>query len=108
MEKMNISEVQVFRYVKDGLTMIGYPDNIELFSYVGDEGRPMFYATYAKEINGRVDKHIKPLRVKDFVDLMEGTIDIESEEGVGTTVTVNIKMEYLKDLIKQINHYFLI
>lgn len=34
--------------------------------------------------------------VKDFIDLMEGTIDIESEEGVGTTVTVNIKMEYLK------------
>ena len=122
MEKMNISEVQVFRYVKDGLTMIGYPDNIELFSYVGDEDRPMFcatyeinsssfvddiktvisrYETYEKNINGRVDKHIKPLRVKDFVDLMNfgmmingydlGGIDIRvRDEAVCYSVHTNI------------------
>lgn len=101
MEKMNISEVQVFRYVKDGLTMIGYPDNIELFSYVGDEDRPMFYATYEKNVNGRVDKHIKPLRVKDFVDLMNfgmmingydlGGIDIRvRDEAVCYSVHTNI------------------
>ena len=70
MEKMNVSEAKVFQYVADGLQLIGYPQEIELHSYVGDGDKPMFYATYEKNVNGRVDKHIKPLRVKDFVDLM--------------------------------------
>ena len=76
MEKMNISEFHVFKYVKEGFVVIGYPDNIEIFSYVGDGDKPMFYATYEKEINGRVDKHIKPLRIKDIVYLMKTGMSI--------------------------------
>ena len=92
MEKMNISEFQVFKYVKEGFMLIGFPDNIEIHSYVGDMEKPIFYATYEKEINGKVDKHIKPLRVKDFVDLMSfgmmangfdlGSIDIRVRDDV--------------------------
>lgn len=88
MEKMNISEAQVFRYVKEGLTLIGYPENVEIFSYVGDEDRPMFYATYEKNKNGVLEKHIKPLRVKDFVDLMNFGMSFNGFEIGGIDIRV--------------------
>ena len=71
MEKINLSEEQVFKYVKEGMTMIGYPENILLFSYIGDNDKPMFYATYEKYRNDNLEKHIKRLRIKDFVDLLK-------------------------------------
>lgn len=101
MEKMNISEVQVFKYVKEGLILLGFPNNIEIFSYVGDEDKPIFYATYEKDVNGKLDKHIKPLRIRDFVDLVNfgmmvngfeiGGIDIRvRDEAVCYSVHTNI------------------
>ena len=88
MEKMNISEVQVFRYVKEGLTMIGYPDNIELFSYVGDEDKPMFYATYEKDYKGTMTKHIKRLSVGNFLDLMKFAMEINGFDIEGMDIRV--------------------
>ena len=71
MEKMNFSEEQVFKYVKEGMLLIGYPENVKVFRYVGDNDKPMFYATYEKYVDGNIEKHLKRLRVKDFVDLFK-------------------------------------
>lgn len=88
MEKMNLSEAQVFRFVKEGLLLIGFPNNIDICSYVGDGEKPMYYATYEKEVNGKVDKHIKPLRVRDFVDLMNFAMSVNGYDIDGIDIRV--------------------
>ena len=88
MEKMNLSEVKVFNFVKEGLMLIGYPENTEIHSYVGDDDRPVFYATYEKEKDGQVNKHIKPLRVRDFVDLMTFAMNIGGYDIEGIDIRV--------------------
>lgn len=87
MEKMNISEDRVFKFVKEGLMLINFPDNLEIHSYVGD-GKPVFYATYEKEVDGRVDKHIKPLRVRDFVDLMSFSMILSGYDIDGVDIRI--------------------
>lgn len=76
MEKMNIQERQAFRFVIEGLVLIGFPDNIEMHSYVGDGDKPCYYATYEKEEDGKVQQHIKPLTVKDVVSLMKFAMEL--------------------------------
>ena len=88
MEKMNISEVKVFHYVAEGLMLIGYPENIELHSYVGDGDRPMFYATYEKDYKGTMTKHIKRLTVGNFVDLMKFVMEINGYDIEGIDIRV--------------------
>lgn len=88
MEKMNLSEIQVFRFVKEGLLLVGFPDNIEICSYIGDEEKPMYYAVYEVESNGIVDKHIKPLRVRDIVNLMSFAMSMNGYDIEGIDIRV--------------------
>ena len=76
MEKMNVSEAKVFQYVADGLQLIGYPQEIELHSYVGDGDRPCYYATYEKDYKGTMTKHIKRLSVGNFLDCLGNSINV--------------------------------
>lgn len=70
MEKMNIGEAKAFNFVKEALVFIGFPDNIEISSFIGDEDKPMYMAKYERMVDGEAEKHIKILRIKDIVDLM--------------------------------------
>lgn len=70
MERVNISEAKAFNFVNEALMIIGFPENIEVSSSIGDGDRPRYFAKYEKEVEGGVEKHIKPLSIKDFVDLM--------------------------------------
>ena len=88
MEKMNLSEGKVFQYVAEGLQLIGYPEGIELHSYVGDEEKPMFYATYEKEYKGSMVPHIKRLSVGNFVDLMKFALEVNGFDIEGIDIRV--------------------
>ncbi len=88
MEKMNISEVRAFQYVVEGLQLIGYPQEIELHSYVGDGDKPMFYATYEKDYKGTMTKHIKRLTVGNFVDLMKFAMEVNGFDIGGIDIRV--------------------
>ena len=88
MEKMNVSEAKVFQYVADGLQLIGYPQEIELHSYVGDGDKPMFYATYEKAHKGIMTKHIKRLTVGDFVKLMRFSMEVNGFDIAGIDIRV--------------------
>lgn len=70
MERVNINEAKAFNFVNEALMIIGFPENIEISSFIGDGDRPMYSANYEKVVDGVVEKHAKPLSIKDFVDLM--------------------------------------
>ena len=76
MERMNINEAKVFQYVAEGLYLIGYPKDIEIHSYVGDEQRPCYYAIYEKDYKGTSFKHIKRLTVGNFLTLMKFAMEM--------------------------------
>lgn len=88
MEKMNLSEIKAFSFVKEGLLLIGFPNNIDICSYVGDNGKPVYYAVYEKEVDGKIDKHIKPLSIKDFVDLMTFAMSVNGYDVDGIDIRV--------------------
>ncbi len=88
MEKMNLSQDKVFGFVKEAFTLIGYPENIEIYGYVGDGDKPVFYANYERNIDGEVQKHIKPLPVKDFVSLMQFAMLINGYDIEGIDIRV--------------------
>ncbi len=88
MENMNISEEKAFRFACEGLTLIGYPNNIEMHSYVGDDNRPCYYATYEKDYKGTMIKHIKRLSVGNFVDLMRFAMEINGYDILGIDIRV--------------------
>ena len=88
MENMNISEDKAFRFVCEGLTLIGYPDNIEMHSYIGDDNKPCYYATYEKDYKGTMTKHIKRLSVGNFVDLMKFVMEINGYDILGIDIRV--------------------
>ena len=85
MEHMNISEVKVMDFAKKGLVDLGYPENIEIHSYVGD-GNPYYYATYTMEDYD--EKHIKPLRVKDIIELVKYSMEVQGYDSVKIHVSV--------------------
>lgn len=85
MEKINISEERIFKFVKEGLIAVGYPADIEVHSYVGDDDTPVFYATYVDE---RLDGHIKPLRIKDIVQLMTFSMELGGYDVQGIDIRV--------------------
>ena len=83
MEKIHISEFKILNYAKKGLIDIGYPDNIEVTSYIGDNDTVMYYAEY--EANslielGKKDKHLKPLSISDIVKLVQYAMELEGYE----------------------------
>ena len=88
MERMNVSEVKVFQYVAEGLNLIGYPKDIAIHSYVGDGDRPCYYATYEKDYKGIVNKYIKRLSIKDFVDLMKFAMEMNGYDIKGIDIRV--------------------
>lgn len=88
MEKIKLNAFKAHNFVKEGLILIGFPENIEVCSFIGDEDRPIYYATYEKFNNGKVEKHIKPLRIKDFVDLMEFAMSIGGYDIKGIEIKV--------------------
>ena len=49
MEKISINEFKIMELAKKGLVDIGFPENIEISSYVGDDDTPVYYATYEIE-----------------------------------------------------------
>ena len=85
MEHMNISEFKVLEFAKKGLVDIGYPSNIEIHSYVGD-GNPCYYATYLCE--DIEEKHLKPLRVKDIIELVKYSMEVSGYDSVGIHISV--------------------
>ena len=88
MEKMNVSEAKVFQYVADGLQLIGYPQEIELHSYVGDGDTPCYYATYEKDYKGTMTKHIKRLSIGNVVDLMKFALEVNGYDIQGIDIRV--------------------
>ena len=49
MEKISINEFKIMELAKKGLVDIGFPENIEISSYVGDDDTPVYYATYKRK-----------------------------------------------------------
>ncbi len=88
MEKMNINEEKVFQYVAESLQLMSYPQELELHSYVGDNERPMYYATYEKEYKGSMVKHIKRLSVGNIVDLMKFAMEVHGYDVDGIDIRV--------------------
>lgn len=88
MEKMNINEEKVFQYVSESLQLMSYPHELELHSYVGDNERPMYYATYEKEYKGSMVKHIKRLSVGNIVDLMKFAMEVHGYDVDGIDIRV--------------------
>lgn len=88
MEKINLNEIKALQFIKEGLMLIGFPENVEVCSYIGDQDRPCYYANYEKIYNDEIVKHIKPLRVKDVVDLMKFAMEINGYEIEGIDIRV--------------------
>ena len=88
MEKMNINEEKVFQYVAESLQLMSYPQELELHSYVGDNERPMYYATYEKEYKGSMVKHIKRLSVGNIVDLTKFAMEVHGYDVDGIDIRV--------------------
>ena len=85
MEHMNISEVKIFEFAKQGLVDLGYPSNIEIHSSAR-EGNPHYYATYVVE--SLDEKHIKPLRVKDIIELVKYSMELQGYDSVALNIRV--------------------
>lgn len=88
MEKINFSEERIFSFVKEGLILIGYPDNIIINSIIGDEDKPIFWALYEKNNNGNLEKYYKPLKVKDFCDLVLFAMSINGYDIDGIDIRI--------------------
>jgi hypothetical protein len=85
MEHMNISEVKIMEFAKKGFVDLGYPENIEIHSSVAD-GNPHYYATYTIEEYG--EKHIKPLRTKDIIQLVKYSMEMEGYDSPELNIRV--------------------
>lgn len=85
MEHMNISEFKILEFAKQGLVDIGYPSNIEIHSSAR-EGNPHYYATYVVEALD--EKHIKPLRVKDIIELVKYSMELQGYDSVALNIRV--------------------
>ena len=85
MEHMNISEFKILEFAKQGLIDIGYPSNIEIHSSAR-EGNPHYYATYVVE--SLDEKHIKPLRVKDIIELVKYSMELQGYDSVALNIWV--------------------
>lgn len=87
MEKLKINYFKADSFVKKGLIFIGYPENIEIISYFGDEGKVCYQAYYEKIYNGETSKYVMPLSRKNYIDLMKLAMSLS-----GYTVNnINIK-----------------
>lgn len=86
MEKIRINDFKIIELAKKGLVDIGYPENIEISSYVGDDDTPVYYATY--EIEDISEKHIKPLRVKDIIMLVKHAMEMEGYDSPNLDIRV--------------------
>ena len=95
MEHKNISEVKIMEFVKKGFVDLGYPENIEIHSSVAD-GNPHYYATYTIEEYG--EKHIKPLRTKDIIQLVKYSMEIEGYDSV--VIDVRVRNEQICYLVE--------
>ena len=85
MEHMNISDFKILEFAKQGLVDLGYPSNIEIHSSAR-EGNPHYYATYTMEDYD--EKHIKPLRVKDIIQLVKYSMEIQGYDSVVLNIRV--------------------
>lgn len=86
MEKINVSEAKVLDFAKKGLIDIGYPENIEVTSYIGDDSSVIYWANYCVE--GLDEKHLKPLRVSDIVMLVQHAMVMEGYDAPELTIRV--------------------
>ena len=88
MEKMNFNEEKIFSFAREGLMLIGYPDNVILNSTIVDESKPVFWVLYEKNNNVTLEKHYKPLRVKDFCDLILFAMSVNGYDIEGIDIRV--------------------
>ena len=86
MEKISINEFKIMELAKKGLVDIGFPENIEISSYVGDDDTPVYYATY--EIEDIKEKHIKPLKVSDIIKLVKYSMEMEGYDSPELNIRV--------------------
>lgn len=71
MEKENMQSYRADSFVKKGLVLLGYPEELEICTYIGDDERPFYHVYYMGEMKGQLYKRIKPLRLKDYLDLLQ-------------------------------------
>ena len=66
MDKLKINLDSATGYVKNVLTSLGYPDNIEVFTYTDDEGNITYSATYSEFYRGKLNQYIMPISKSNF------------------------------------------
>ena len=98
MEKVRFTEEKVISYIKEGLILCNFPDNLQIKSYILDNDTPIFNVYYEQKY-----KMLKILKVKDVINLMnfvfqrKGTemdikyIDIHARDGkINCDITMNL------------------
>ena len=86
MEKISVNEFKIMQFVKKALIDIGFPQNVEISSYVGDNDTPVYYATY--EFEDIREKHIKPLRVSDILNLVKYAMEMDGYDSPELNIRV--------------------
>lgn len=70
MEMIKLNSWKAENFIKKGLSLICFPEDVEILSYVGDGNKAYFQIQYEKERNGIMEKHIRVLPRRDVVGLM--------------------------------------
>ncbi len=66
MEKIKLNQEQAESYVKEALILIGYPEELNIITYINHEGKPRYEVYYERDS----EKHIKPLHRRDIINLI--------------------------------------
>lgn len=101
MEKIRFSEERANSFVREGLTLIGFPDNLSIQRFIGDNNTVSYFVYYEAEVKGKVCKRIKPLTKRNYIDLMKFALQVNGydvpfidirvrDEDVTYTVSTNI------------------
>ncbi len=101
MEKIKFSEEHAHGFVKEGLMLIGFPENLQIQGFIGDNDTVSYWVYYESEVKGKMHKRIKPLTKRNYIDLMKFALQINGydvsfvdikvrDESVSYTVSTNI------------------
>ena len=75
MERIELSEEKVFEYVIEALSLMGYPEEIDMHSYIGDNGKPCYYFIYEEIYHGENYKRIKRLKAGTFANVLKYALE---------------------------------